>query len=1098
MKSNREILVSYCPPVRDRGGNLIVKSDGTLVRPSTGHPFEHVKLYDKLHEQQSYNKDAIKGSDGEIYAYLADSLGIREAESAGKNYSDGIIFIDIDKMSKTDVSTIYNSFEKITKGLPNVLCCWYSNSYYSKLKDYGGLHFILRVSYDIVSTNEYKYFVTLYGAILARIVYKICGIDVRPNSGGIDPVTKSIAQRFYLNYSEVKWNDDAYVIDPVYDKKELENWMNENSSQKEKWIKEENPYKIVQCDVISSNLTPNGIKHALGYQDRITLLNTLNYIGLSHNERVSFMLAICDGSGFKGDFRSNVIQCSKTAEGQNVDLGHIYRGIEMLKSFGYDIEVDFKQVYTPIDYKFDSIFEEVYNEHKDDPYYNVHTNPRNLLRINLKSDEYLKHYKDSIMDIIYQYELTYLIADCMTGKTTLALDVTRENVLFDNDDNFIIHVSGDAVDICVPYNSVADNKAKESRKDIKRVVTADISKFSLEKRNVFIWNTIMPLYEEYFKNGLVKRSVIFFDESQKIVTDDYRWETVFEMFKALPMMYKHFVFMTGTPAGELEYLKEFFSDFAVIKVDKEIDYKRECKFLKYNKFGFGDRISLIEECINNGRLPLIYSNSQKSEWVEAIKRINKDRISQDLKPYRVLEYSSTNKEQLDIVNKTNSIKGYDIVIATKYCSVGIDFMKDDKRMRCSIIDYANEHDCTFHDIWQFTLRNRNQDTITKIIVREGEEYYNKLYNYWWYKELFDDMARLHTHKITDDDFMELHEEDEIETKNFNFINDVFLTRQFGRLVNDKNRYFNDPRNIKLLSSYYLYRKVFSNVRVIKNMLERRGVEVTEIDMTHTKVHNDSTVNKDIYRFFVDNFDEIGNIHSSKGQHDPTSYLIDINSDDTEYIKDNKIYSRNVNYLNWLIRQFAGNREWYKILCERDYISKDTFNEFNRMRTIAKKITKREISKIKKYKDYMMEYGMDEIITDMVYKHYGKVLDIKKDNVRNAVLLRDVIESYRKILEFAVDNIEFIEEIKNAEEDGWISVVHKMDIAMRQKEQEKTNKKIGNAMKKQITVVWDDGEEEVFSSRDELAEKIGVSKGQLSNILNGKRKHKGRQFTVKNA
>lgn len=1087
MKSNKEILISFY--------------NGKADNISRGTKLEMVPLYDILFKNgglSGIDRNLPKGHSGSIFAYVQNELGLNDDRT---NFSDGIAFIDIDKISRTDIKKIYDNFELISEKLPNTLCCWFSSSYYNQERDYGGLHFVLRVSNDETPYEEYKYFVGLYGMLLARVVYLTTGIDIRPNDGaGLDKVTKSLAQRFFLNYSEVKWNDNAYAIDPQLDevtKEELKKWVNEFSN----WATKVSDYKVVECRVSDYDLTPNGIKTAFGYADRITLLNTLANIGVDHDERVKFMLSICDGTGFKNGltaFKENIIQCSRTAEHQKVDNAIIARGIRMLKKLGYNIEAEIITNYQPIDYKFDSIFEEVYNEHKDDPYYNVHTNPRNLLRINLKSDEYLKHYKDSIMDIIYQYELTYLIADCMTGKTTLALDVTRENVLFDNDDNFIIHVSGDAVDICVPYNSVADNKAKESRKDIKRVVTADISKFSLEKRNVFIWNTIMPLYEEYFKNGLVKRSVIFFDESQKIVTDDYRWETVFEMFKALPMMYKHFVFMTGTPAGELEYLKEFFSDFAVIKVEKEIDYKRECKFLKYNKFGFGDRISLIEECINNGRLPLIYSNSQKSEWVEAIKRINKDRISQELKPYRVLEYSSTNKEQLDIVNKTNSIKGYDIVIATKYCSVGIDFMKDDKRMRCSIIDYANEHDCTFHDIWQFTLRNRNQDTITKIIVREGEEYYNKLYNYWWYKELFDDMAKLHTHKITEDDFMEMHEDDEIETKNFNFINDVFLTRQFGRLVNDKNRYFNDPRNIKLLSSYYLYRKVFSNVRVIKNMLERRGVEVSEIDMTHRKVHNDSNVNKEIYRFFVDNFDEIGNIHSSKGQHDSISYLIDINSDETEYIKDNKIYSRNVKYLNWLIKQFAGKKEWYKILCEREYMSKDIFIEFNRMRTIAKRITKREINKIKKYKDYMMEYGMDEIITDMVYKHYGKVMDIKKDDVRTAVLLRDVIESYRKILEFAVDNIEFIEEIKNAEEDGWIDAVHKMDIAMRQKEQEKTNKKIGNAMKKKIIIVWEDGEEEVFGSRDELAEKIGVSKGQLSNILNGKRKHKGRQFTVKNA
>lgn len=1085
MKNNREILISYCPPVTDKYGRLVYKPDGTLVRPSTGHSFQHVSLYDKLHEQLKYSKDSVKGSDGEIYAYLADSLGIRQAEEAGKNYSDGIIFIDIDKMSKTDVSTIYNSFEKITKELPNVLSCWYSNSYYNQSKEYGGLHFILKVSNDIVSANEYRYYVTWYGAILARMIYKVCNIDIRPNNGGLDKVTKGIAQRFYLNYSEVKWNDGAYVIDPVYDKKELEKWINEVSDYKEKWIKEENQYKTTKCEITSYNLTPNGEKHNLGYQERITIINTLSYIGLSHDERVSFMLAICDGSGFKGDFKANVIQCSKTAENQKVDLGHISRGIEMLKSFGYDIEADIEEIYAPLDYNVDSLFEEVMEAEKDKPFHNVHYNPENVLRLNLTKDEYLMDYQDKIHSMVSKYEMTYLIADCMTGKTTLANNYKAIFSMF-NDADMFLYVRGNTIDVCFPYNSVADNKSKKYRRDLKRVKTKDIENYSFDLTNNFIWNTLMPLYERYFSNGTTpKNFILFFDESQKIVTDEYRWAVVFEMFKVLPAMYKHFVFMTGTPAGEFFFLKQYFKDYCIIKVDKEIDYKRECKFLKYEKFGYRDRINLIEDTIANGRLPLIYTNVKRYEWIDACHEINKNRVEAGLKPLRILEYSRANSERLEEVAETNSIKKYDVVIATKYCSVGIDFKKDDKRMRTAIIDYASEKDCTVHDIWQFTLRNRDQDTMTKIIVNNDDMFNNKLYNFWYYEKLFDDMAKVHTHKK-----VEFEPESELDKLNIAFVQEIFQIRNFGNIIYSKKedkQYFKDMNNVKLLSIYYLYRKIFSNINVIKRMLIERGVEIVEVDMPHIAEKNESTTKKEIYDFFVEKFKEVGEIYHSREEYEEISKQIDVNSDDKEHIDGRIIYTRNKSYADWFIKNFAGKDEWYEILKEREFMSTSIFAEFNRMRMIAKRINKTIIKKLKSFKDNFDEEKFTEWVLERVKHDYEGVKDITNDEFRKELLFKDVVDDYLKIYRFSVDNIELIEEIKTATDEGIvISACHKMDIVIRQRLNEEAKKKMSIAGKKHAKkiIVRDlrDNLEYEFDSMLAAANHFGVTKSTFSKFV----------------
>lgn len=1067
MKDNKELLVSF---YGGRGDTI-----------ATGTKLEIVPLCKVLWYQQNIDKAKAKGTSGCIFPYVQDSLGLNPERT---NYSDGIIFIDIDKLPKSDIKCIYDGFETICDKLPNVLSCWYSNSYYNESKDYGGLHFVLRASNDTIDCDDYKYFVTFYGAILSRIIFNECGVDVRPtNDGkGLDRATKSIAQRFFLNYSQVKWNQTAYAVNLELDKKQLKEWVNEHND----WYKDSNPYKITKCEITKSDIVFNGNRVNLGYRGRITVLNTLATLGMSHSDRVELLMSICGEDDYRNGeepLRQNVTQCSKTAENQKVSDDIIVNGIEILNGLGYDIQAEIERIYQPIDFDNDDLFMEVWESLKDQPYNNIYYSPKNYLRLNLKSSEYINDYKHQMNEMIYNYQMTYLIADCMVGKTTFGLNMQSDYGLFDVED-FIIHVNNDSIDLCVPYNSVADNKAKGDRYDIKRVMTKELADFKEDKRNVFIWNTVMPLYEKYFNLGLVKRLVLFFDESQKIVTDDYRWETVFEMFKVLPIMYKHFVFMTGTPAGELEYLKQYFPNYCVIKVDKEIEYKRHCKIYKYDKFGLGDRIDLIERTIESGKLPMIYSNTKNQEWLNACRIINKQRLEQGLRVYKILDYSRPNAGRLVDVNESNSISDYDIVIATKYCSVGIDFKKDDKRMRTAIVDYASEIDCTFHDIWQFTLRNRNQDTETIIVAYNNETYDSKLYSYWYYKSLFEDMAKIHTYKMVLPLF-----EDEQEQDAFSFAQEVFQLRKFGKLVNGKNNWFGDDRNVKLLGLYYLYVKIFSNMRLIKHMLLKRGVEIKEVDKGHVIMDNSNSIRKEMFNWFVGNYKDITKIYMGKTKYESVSYQININDDATEYIEDSKIWSRNVHYMDWLIRRFAGKEDWYEILLDcvvqGKYLTKESFGVLNKMKMMSRRMTTKDINKIKRFKKVMIQEDIDELVVDLISKHY-KDLDLTKDEIRKGILMKDVIEDYRKIITFAIDNIEFIERIKNAESEGEeLKACLAMQIAMEQQEEEKRKKKISNKMNKKYTVKFiKTGKIETFNGQDEFMKKFGCSRSTISKFING--------------
>ena len=1067
---------------------------------SIGTPLQSCKLKDVVMHLKDLPTNHEKHKVGSIWFHNSEKCGVEF-----NPVSEGIVGCDIDGFDREDCDKIMDNFDMLSIVFPCIVCCWYSHSYYDKNKPYGGLHLVIKTDKDQLyyepenGLPSYKFENIKYSAALAWYIYDICKVDIRPKfredikkGSGLDHAMLSIGQQCFLNYSAVtKWNDN--VMDVHIDNTTIDGLKQFFSGYK--WFIEEDYYRIVSCEVkrfesrhvfskdfkVTENVFEN---NQLGHERRIAIENFLAGLGWEFDDIVNFVFRICHGNDFsKGE--QNLIrairQTSKTAIRKYRDKPSAHYtelAKHILTELGVDIEVEIKKVYQPIDFDENDLFMEVWAEQKDQPYHNVHYNPENYLKIQLTKDQYLTDYKHQITEMINKYQMTYLVADCMVGKTTYALNMQNEYGLFD--DSFVVHFGGDTVDVCVPYNSVADNKAKGGRKDIKRVTTADISKFGWEKRNVFIWNTVMPLYDKYFNLGLVKRLVLFFDESQKIVTDDYRWETVFEMFKVLPDMYKHFVFMTGTPAGELEYLKQYFPDYCIIKVDKEIDYNRECKILKYKHFGDGDRVNIIEEAIAAGRLPLIYSNSKKESWENACRTINKRRIEVGLQPYRVLVYSRDNADKLSDVNASNSISGYDIVIATKYCSVGIDFKKDDHRMRSAIIDFASERECTLHDIWQFTLRNRNQDTITKIIVRDDESYNEKLYNYWYYQKFFDDMAKIHTYRMVKPEF-----DTEESQEAFAFAQEVFQIRMFGRLVRKENNYFNDVRNVKLLGIYYLYRKIFSNINIIKHMLKRRGVEIIEVDMEHTAEKLDNSNRKEIYKWFVDNFNEISNIHSSRREFETISYQIDINNDDVEHIEDNKIYSRSMHYMDWLILQFAGKKEWLPILQEQEYLTKESFAAYNRMMLIAKRITKREIDKIKRFKKVMIQEDINELVVDLISKHY-KDLDLTKDEIRKDKLMKDVIEDYKKILRFAIDNIEFIEEIKNATDEGQkISACHKMKIVMDQQEEEKRKKKISGSMMKQYTVKFiNTGKVETFNGQDEFMKKFGCSRSTISKCING--------------
>lgn len=1036
-------------------------------------------------------KTAKKNSSGMFFFYIQEQLGIDLFEDP---YSEGIVGVDIDHISKEEARQIFDNFDLLCQKFGGIIACTFSNSMYNPEKDYAGLHFIIKTAEPILYHNSSPSFrknEMLYGALLCQLIYKVLGIDLRPVADrGIDSVMKTLGQRFWMNYSELKWNSSAGSIAIP----------NEKEQELKDWFKGYNWFEDDTVDFIYSGYTFNSIDIStwngkrinLGHKRRVTILNALNTWGVPHDDRVNLLMNICGPEDYAGGDKKLLAalkQTSKVANKKHSDPEYLEIAKKLLERVGINVDIVFNKCLSDESYEKSMMpsEERTIEYHFDDLLIGAledieKYNSERQIVLNLKEDEFINDYRDIIKEKIFSHKAIYIVADPGVGKTTLAERLTTDDKyvpMFGTD--FFCTLSGDelSIDIAVPYNSVAASKTLNN-KELKRVITQDINNYDKDGIKMFVWNTLKPIFEKYFKFGY-KRAVFFFDESHKIVTDIYRWEVIIEMFKILPDMYSHFVFMTGTPAYEHIFLKEYFSDICFIKINKESKYTYDCTFRNYTEFGVGDMTELIRKHLDSGHLPMIYTNRKRHDWTISVIPINEERIARGERPLNVLYFNRDNQTDCEKVAKAKSIKPYDLVIATAYLNVGVDIYKDDDRRRVAIIDYANDTDSGFNEIWQFQGRNRQQDSYFEIICRTGEKYEQKKYAYPFRRYL--EIAKIHTLNVENNT-----EDDEA----FVFLNKLYKKRKFGRLENIGA--FKDFRNVVLLACYYMYLDKFTYIYNIKAILKNRGCKLTEIDMTdHIKNSINDETRQEVFKFFVENIETINKLTIDEDiRRTGVVKQIDLNTDLKEHIVDNKyIMSRDKRYMDWLYYNCGNSDEWIpvlrKFLEDGKILNKGTFRTFNKLRIIANNVTEKELKNIKaaikidNAEEDDEDSAVDLVLEKIIHKHFKGAYS-KKD-IHTAVALREIIEAYRDTLIFIAENKEIIELIKKHESENSLSVALKMQIIKDQHDAEKIRKQRSNAGKggtKKITVLdLRDGKLYRFDSCQAAAEHFGSSKSAFS-------------------
>ena len=165
---------------------------------ATGTLLEQVKLEQILYGCSKISKASEKGINGAIFPYISGTIGRQNwKDEFGRN--DGVIFVDIDHITKDVAETIFNNFELLCEAFPCLCAIQYSSSYYLPVEK-NGLH--IYVASGILNEYEYKYLATLSLAIFARVVYTKLGIDLRKpmidDDIILDEHSTHLTQRFFL------------------------------------------------------------------------------------------------------------------------------------------------------------------------------------------------------------------------------------------------------------------------------------------------------------------------------------------------------------------------------------------------------------------------------------------------------------------------------------------------------------------------------------------------------------------------------------------------------------------------------------------------------------------------------------------------------------------------------------------------------------------------------------------------------------------------------------------------------------------------------------------------------------------------------------
>jgi hypothetical protein len=576
-----------------------------------GYKAEVWELKDVLEYSKCLKSDNGKGKNGLICAYDTGVLG---------DYSstDGVIFIDIDKVPRQIVDLIMNEdkFEELSSFCNPLLAIQPSASYNDKKKDKCGLHIFFKtlpIKGDDVA-NNYKEWAVNSLALICECVKKLFNFDLDEY---IDAHNTNIKQKFFLSRCDYRYNEKAVVF-------------TENTLTKDTWKKLKEKHQDIfkelrflnNKNTNNTNNTNNSVKAVNTgdanikfifvkkdsypkYEDRYPITNLLAFIGCSEQYVVDVQCYLRELYGGKvdGKFKSDIKKSYYTAI--NVRVPNFTERdviIGRAKASEWGVIVTFG------------------NE--------------NIKPIEIPENKYLSHYNDLIINIFEKYSRILIQAPTGTGKTTLMIEFAKKY---------------NAV-ILVPFNSMLSLYCEKEDEFGRMIPTGILAVGTGDGKHEYTEDSpVCMVWDQAVKYDLSNRLVISDETHQWFFDRTYRQSAIKTINQA--KKWNKIICISATPAGEEEELNLYRLKFA-----KKRDIIRTSFVISKNSGGFikgllnGRELNLNYIVFSDRHAMKLYQNfpegcllhSEKRNTQEFKDVIQKERLSNSITFCTALAYNGLN------------------------------------------------------------------------------------------------------------------------------------------------------------------------------------------------------------------------------------------------------------------------------------------------------------------------------------------------------------------------------------------------------------------------------------------------------------------------
>ena len=620
---------------------------------------------------------------GAIYAYKQYTLGVTDNSVSG-----GMIFCDIDNITKEVAEKIYNKFDDLTLEIPFLYACCYSSSY-TISNDHAGLHFFLNS--DELTKTEYSKYAKVCLFTIARKIYNLLGYDlvgdknlrVDKNKQIIDTHNCSIAQKLYLFYDDFQVNDFEFSITPDT----YEFLLGRLEEKYPQFFKKEESVAVS----LNNNVEITGKcdkKIELHYGQDYTIANYLAATGkYTKDEVLSILLSIesrpanqMKSNGEKtieSHFRQIVNTAfSKYGSGVSVPAETKIKAEKLLNQVGFSV---------------------------------VNCNTQ-VNAIEIASDKFLSDepYYHQLFDFYKQHNKIQVVSGTGTGKTV----ASRERLAVDLNAILIY-----------PYNALSElykykeRDGKLSGLQLYMPKLTGFDKYTDKQPICMVYDQFVMLCKE---GKIDKNRPVIVDESHCLFFEQGQGfrEACVRCMRYL-RDFTHVILISATPCCELQ----------CIGVD---DYQQNTiTFFKKRKpvnFTFCHEKPLIKRYEPMGDILNImvntacyYSEHKKYDHVlvltDSMYEVAKDNIIFKLTDDKITHFRSEDRDKSEIVDLlTNEIVKKDILITTKVGNNALNYANKDEKFLI-LLDFA-EYETPIQEIVQKIGRVRFSDVDCMCFLRK--------------------------------------------------------------------------------------------------------------------------------------------------------------------------------------------------------------------------------------------------------------------------------------------------------------------------------------------------------------------------------------------